>query len=178
MCARVYDEAEGIRKAAPALKFARGEPFKEDHWSQVRECAQAPSLGAGCEGEPSSPVWATARVCRESTMPCGRTATLRAGGASPRRTRPVSRPRHRRLTVFCLPPSLPAPCVCVRVRVCCVQVFKKLGMPKGLKLETLTVGHFLDCVPALVANTQVCALWGRGAPSRDPINQSPRRDAV
>jgi hypothetical protein len=34
-------------------------------------------------------------------------------------------------------------------------VFKKLNMPKGIKLETLTVGHFLDAVPALVANTQV-----------------------
>ena len=36
VCVRVYEEAEGIRKAVPALKFARGEPFKEDHWSQVR----------------------------------------------------------------------------------------------------------------------------------------------
>ena len=34
-------------------------------------------------------------------------------------------------------------------------MFKKLNMPKGIKLETLTVGHFLDAVPALVANTQV-----------------------
>ena len=68
VCVRVYEEADGIRKAVPALKFARGDPFKEDHWSQV---------------------------------------------------------------------------------------FKKLGMPKGIKLETLTVGHFLDCVPQLVANTQV-----------------------
>jgi hypothetical protein len=36
VCVRVYEEADSIRKAAPALKFARGEPFKEDHWSQVR----------------------------------------------------------------------------------------------------------------------------------------------
>lgn len=39
VCVRVYEEAEGIRKAVPALKFARGEPFKEDHWSQVRDAA-------------------------------------------------------------------------------------------------------------------------------------------
>ncbi len=36
VCVRVHDEAEDIRKAVPALKFARGEPFKEDHWSQAR----------------------------------------------------------------------------------------------------------------------------------------------
>ncbi len=46
VCVRVYEEAEGIRKAVPALKFARGEPFKEDHWSQVRgSCAE--EVGGG-----------------------------------------------------------------------------------------------------------------------------------
>lgn len=35
VCARVYEEADGIRKAVPALKFARGEPFKDEHWTQV-----------------------------------------------------------------------------------------------------------------------------------------------
>ncbi len=35
------------------------------------------------------------------------------------------------------------------------QVFKKLGMPKGLKLETLTVGHFLPVLSAVSANVQV-----------------------
>ncbi len=41
-------------------------------------------------------------------------------------------------------------------------MFKKLNMPKGIKLETLTVGHFLDAVPALVANTQVRGGDGMG----------------
>jgi hypothetical protein len=34
-------------------------------------------------------------------------------------------------------------------------VFKKLGMPKGMKLENLTVGHFLDVMDSVAANTAV-----------------------
>jgi dynein heavy chain 2 len=67
VCARIFEEADGVRKAFNALKFARGEPFKEEHWSAV---------------------------------------------------------------------------------------FKKLGMPKGVRLDTLTVGHFLDALDALAANLQ------------------------
>ena len=37
VCARVYEEADGIRKAVPALKFALGEPFKDEHWTQVHD---------------------------------------------------------------------------------------------------------------------------------------------
>jgi len=65
VCRRVHDEADVLRRAVPSLKYATGEPFKEEHW---------------------------------------------------------------------------------------VQVFRKLGMPRGVKLETLTVGHFLGVLPAVAEN--------------------------
>ena len=67
VCVRIYREADSIRRAAPALKFARGEPFKEEHWSAV---------------------------------------------------------------------------------------FKKLGIPRGVRLETLTVGHFLGVIDNVQENLQ------------------------
>lgn len=65
MSARIFAECDAIRRANNALKFVRGDPFKEEHWTAM---------------------------------------------------------------------------------------FKKLGMPKGVKLETLTVGHFLDVLDAIAAN--------------------------
>jgi len=61
---RIWDEAEAIKRAMTALKYARGEPFKEEHWTSL---------------------------------------------------------------------------------------FKKVGMPRGVKLDTLTVGHFLDVLDAVAA---------------------------
>ena len=65
--ARIFDEADGVKRAFGALKYARGEPFKEEHWSAL---------------------------------------------------------------------------------------FKKLGMPRGVRLETLLVGHFIDAREACAANLQ------------------------
>jgi len=62
---RIHGECEALRRAAGALKFARGEPFKEEHWTAM---------------------------------------------------------------------------------------FKKLGMPKGVRLETLTVAHMLDALEPLAAS--------------------------
>jgi dynein heavy chain 2 len=64
---RIFDEADGVKRAFGALKYARGEPFKEEHWSAL---------------------------------------------------------------------------------------FKKLGMPRGVRLETLLVGHFIDAHEACAANLQ------------------------
>jgi dynein heavy chain 2 len=62
----MFEEAEAIRKAFNAMKYARGEPFKDEHWSAM---------------------------------------------------------------------------------------FKKLGFPKGLRLDQLTVGHFLDTLDTVAENT-------------------------
>lgn len=59
---RISEQVAQIRKSMPALKFCRGDPFKEEHWTQL---------------------------------------------------------------------------------------FRKLGIPKGVRLENLTLSHFLDCLPAL-----------------------------
>lgn len=59
---RITDQVSKLRKAIPALKFCRGEPFKEEHWTQL---------------------------------------------------------------------------------------FRKIGVPKGIRLDNLNVGHFLNCLPAL-----------------------------
>jgi dynein heavy chain 2 len=62
---RIFDECDGIKRGFNSLKFARGEPFKEEHWSAL---------------------------------------------------------------------------------------FKTLSMPRGVKLETLTVGHFIDTIEAVASN--------------------------
>ncbi len=63
----------------------------------------------------------------------------------------------------CRPPPSPIPNPCNDHNHCHnhddplrgLQVFKKLGMPKGMKLENLTVGHFLDVMDSVAANTAV-----------------------
>ena len=67
VCRRIHEQADVLRRAVPSLKYATGEPFKEEHWGQV---------------------------------------------------------------------------------------FRKLGMPKGVRLDTLTVGHFLAVMPAVAENLQ------------------------
>lgn len=64
---RIMSQADDLRRAVPALKFCRGEPFKDEHWTQC---------------------------------------------------------------------------------------FRKLGIPRGVRLDTLNVGHFLAVVPAVNENLQ------------------------